>query len=371
MDIKVGILVPRSYTVPLITQQIARGIKLGFEVEEVSAQFFIEDIGKAVDPDLVMAKTNNLLLNEVDLIFAMPGTKVDIPLVNLCDASKKPLIIIEAGAAITRNDEMPFSPYVFTNSYNMWHNCILLGQYTGKFIGEKVLSTGAFFEAGYSFLPAFEYGLHKAGGIIVGSHLCKDFKPEDFTVQLADIIESVQPNVLVAFYNGKDADDFYNYAVKTGVTKNLPVVTTSLTAAAFGGEKYPLTSIWIWDGANTNAGNKKFVNAYTAKHRAMPDEYSAISYESALASAAAIKKVKENYFDADEFCRLLKETTVYGPRGEFSFNPETMRNYAFGTAIISNGQTVNVQFTSEDIEAAKQHFSQWPHSGWYNPYPCA
>ncbi len=372
MNLKVGILVPRSDIFPLFPQQIVRGLKMGFEQLGLTPQFIIEDIGKAVLPDVVLGKANGLLLEEVDITFAWVGRKVADDLKKLYAATQKPLLLMGAGVSVDTEDEMGLAPYVFCNSLDIWQSTSLLGKYVGQHYKGGVLNSIGFFECGYNFSVLFSEGFENEENKIVSTHISKKMEDVDFTETLPQMMEQVNPDMLTAFYSGMDAEKFYNLCVASGITKGLPVITLGIGSLPYKNTDYPVICAQCWDERFDNEANQIFVSSFVKKHKINPDVYAMIAYETAFAAATVISKSTNDDFDALAFCDALQRSETNGPRGVLTFDSTTQKNVSFPTIISDGDKTTAVApYTADEIKAFMDDYATRIQAGWFNPYPCA
>lgn len=366
MEIQVGLLIPRSSSYPLLSQNLVKGFKLAFANNGINAQFSVEDVGKGGNVEEVLGKANNLLFNDVQICFAMVGSTCVTELSDVFSQSNVPLFLLDAGANINLKSDLEPLPTTFIQSLEMWQSQYVLGEYAGKHY-KKTVSSSCFFESGFRLLSAFAQGYEKSGGEIVGYHSTQQFLEDDFKVNLKKIVNEEKPKAMLCLYNGNDADEFYNKCVVKGYDGGLPILTTLL---GLGSGKIELDNITLassWLAESETIENKEFIESYTAKHKKTPDSFAALAYEAADTVAKCAKQMDD--WDSDEIVELLKNTTHKGIRGEFTYT-ETGENTSFPVYLkLTNGEIE--QHTMNNVEEIrekdKEHFS----SGWFNPYPCS
>lgn len=366
MEIQVGLLIPRSHTYPMLSQYLMRGIKLAFAAKNVKAQFTIEDIGKGEKPEVVVGKANTLLMNDVEVCFAMVGKNSITQLSDVFSQSGVPLMFIDAGAAINLPEGFKPSPTTFIHSMAMWQSMYALGKYaTEKY--KKVISTSSFFESGFQLLSGFGRGVEEKGGEIVGFHSTQQFAEDDFKVNLKNLVSTEQPKALLCLYNGNEADEFYSKCVIKGYDGGLPILTSPLGLGTGEIETDNVTVASTWFAELETEENKQFVESYKAKYKKTPDAFAALAYEAAFAIAGAVEH--NDGWDADEICAYLKNNKHKGIRGEFGYT-ETGETTDFATYIKTPGAEF-VKVEVENHEKIKEEDKERFSSGWYNPYPCA
>jgi branched-chain amino acid transport system substrate-binding protein len=372
MNLKIGILIPRSDISPLFPQQVVRGIKMGFEKLGLAPQFIIEDIGKAVLADVVMGKANTLLMEDVDITFAWVGRKVADDLKKLYAAAQKPLLLMSAGVSVDTENEMGIAPYVFSNSLDTWQSTSLLGKYVGQHYKGNLLNSVGFFECGYNFSALFSEGFENDENKIVGTHISKKMEDIDFTETLPQMMEQVNPDMFTAFYSGIDAEKFYKLCVESNITKGLPIITLGFGSMPYKNTNYPVINAQCWDISFDNQANQAFVSDFTTKHKTTPDAYTMIAYETAFAAAKVLSNTDNDNFDALKFCTALQKSETNGPRGVLTFDSATQKNNSFATIISDGGKTTVVApYTADEIKIFMDDFATRIQAGWFNPYPCA
>lgn len=366
MNLHIGILVPRSASYPMVSQFIVRGIKLAFAKNNIATTFTIEDIGKGGKEDEIMGKANALLINDVELCFAMVGHDVVPQLSEVFSQSGAPLFLLDAGARINLVEEYKPSKTTFIHSLALWQSMYALGCYTAKKY-KTIVSSSSLFEGGFQFLAAMSKGLEDKGGEIVGYHSTQQFLEDDFKIKLKNTISETQPKALLCLYSGNNADEFYSKSIVKGYDGGLPILTTPLGMGTGEIELDNITLTSTWFAEIENQENKAFIEAYTEKHKKNPDIFSALAFEAAN-TVATVAAAREDW-DADEVVNTLRANTHKGIRGEFSYT--------------SGGETTNfvsyvqqpdkklISFIIDNSEEVRSWNKEQFSSGWINPYPCS
>lgn len=370
MSITIGILIPRSDIYPTFPQHIIKGIKLAFENAGINVQFKIEDIGKGVIPDVVLAKANELIMQDVDITIAYAGKKVLDNLKSLFKNSKKPLVLLGMAPNIAREEEYGEAPYIISNSFDVWQTCYFLGEYAIKNIGKQGIASVGLFEGGYQFLPLFNEAVDTGGGAIVATHISKKLEETDFTNDLRNMIEANPADYLVEFYSGIDSARFYELCIQNGISKDLPVFSTSIGAEPFAGSKNRFIHGLSWQPFIKNTVNEEMIATYTQKHGEEPNAYVALAYETAMWVIEGIKACNGNY-NVTTYCDAVNSANFISPRGNFTVNKQMNVNKAFPTIIIDGESITEHSFTPEFEAELIESFRDRIQAGWFNPYPCA
>ncbi len=370
MSITVGILIPRSDIFPTLPLHIVKGIKLAFENEGIDAQFVVSDIGKGVVQDLVMAKANELIMQDVDITIAYAGKKVLDGLKTLFKGAKKPLMLMGMGPNIIREEEYGEAPYIAGNSFDMWHTNYLLGEYATKHVGKNGIASIGLFEGGYQFLPAFNEAAVNNGGAIVATHITKKLDEIDFTGDLNNTIGTTAADYLVEFYSGVDSQRFYDLCIASGISKGLPIITPSIGTEPFAGYDKRIVHGLSWHPFIKNSVNERMMTDFREKYGEECNAYIALAYETALWIIQGVKACAGK-FNATTYCDAITAANFQSPRGEFIVNKELNTNAPFPTIIV-DGESVTSHSLSAELEKNLiELFSGRVQAGWFNPYPCA
>lgn len=366
MNLHIGLLIPRSASYPMLSQYLVRGIKLAFSTKDITTQITIEDIGKGSNTEEIIGKANTLLINDVELCFAMVGNNTMAQLGDVFSQSGVPLFLLDAGANINYSEDYKPSKTTFIHSLAMWQSVYALGEFAAQKF-KKIVSTSSLFEGGFQFLAAFSKGLEDKGGEVVGYHSTQQFLEDDFKVNLKNTISEGKPKALLCLYSGNDADEFYSKFIVKGYDGGLPILTTPMGLGSGEIELDSITLASTWFAEIENEENKKFVEEYTKKYKKTPDMFGALAFEAAytVANLAAT----QGEWDSNEIVNLLKTTSHKGIRGEFSYN-EVGETTNFSSYLKHPNSTLE-KYTVDNIEEVRNWQKEQFSSGWFNPYPCS
>jgi len=181
------------------------------------------------------------------------------------------------------------------------------------------------FKAGIDMLNGFE---RTYKGEIVGKSLTKWGADQqlDFSTELAKIRAS-GAEALYIFYPGPAGTTFlsqYDQAGLTGKVKIFSVYTIdaialpSLQKANMPGilDSYMVQE---WDQTLDNPTNKKFVSDFKKKHGYYPSYYGALSYDTIMLIASAVKKLNGDVSDQDKVRAALRAADFNSTRNNFKY----------------------------------------------------
>jgi ABC-type branched-subunit amino acid transport system substrate-binding protein len=365
MSIEIGVLMPRSNSYPLLGQHILRGLKLAFARHEINIQVTVENIERGENSDNVLNKANSLVMNDVELCFAIVGTNSIAPLNNLFSQSGIPLILLNAGERINMPQDFQPATSTFIHSLSLWQSMLLLGKYAAQQY-KRIVSTSSFFESGYQFLNSFSRNfLQESKNEFAGIHSTQQFLEEDFKVNLKNIIEKENPEAVLALYSGMEAAEFNEKCLTKGYTKELPILGLPIGLEKAANQEIIAAATWFEHTGDTE--NKNFVNSYIEKHKKTPDMFAALAFEAAHTLANAINK--NGGWDSETVCNTLKNNKHHSIRGEFSYT-ETGETTDFPSYIMQGNKEL-LKNKADNIEEIKNDDREMVSSGWFNPYPCS
>jgi branched-chain amino acid transport system substrate-binding protein len=261
--------------------------------------------------------------------------------------SKVPTLATFAGALHTRS---LFSPYIFrvtpstfqyTYEVSKW---LAQHGYKGKTF-KKVVYVGANFEAPREIIEAYKKGLKEVGGEIV-----QEFWPNQGSADYGPYLNAIkvdQADAIVAAMWGGDPARFVTQWVEYGLNKQIPIIGAmsftdeGVTLPAMGVNADGVLS-WCVSSPQTDLPeNKKFVEGYKSRYKALPGHYAYLAYIAAQAAYEAMEKVKGNVEDKAKFLdalRKVKFTTPMGGKAYFDEKQGMVYDFIFLEARKTNGE---------------------------------
>ena len=211
------------------------------------------------------------------------------------------------------------SPYFFSTSWENGQQAEVVGRFAADKGIKKMMTIAPNYQAGKDFVAGFKRYYTQP---IVGE-LWPALSTQDFSAEIAQIA-AAQPDAVFAFLPGGLGINFIKQWGQAGMRGKIPLLTSSTTDGiglpAMGDAALGVMSGTFWGPDFTNAANQQFVKEFEAKHKRIPSQYAAQSYDAAQLLDAAIGKVGGKVDDKKAFLAALRTTPFKSVRGDFKFN---------------------------------------------------
>lgn len=320
--IKIGVVTPLSGTYASIGQQVKWGIELATkEVNDAGGimgrkiELFFED--EEANPAVATQKADKVFQsNKVDFLTGTVNSGSTLAVGQVAERNNRLMATTVSFSDAITGDKC--SPNVFRVNAKAGQQSAALAAWMAK---EKpnaqVFFLGPDYEMGRSTVAAFKAAAEKNGAKTVGEVFPpldnKDYSP--FFGQL----RSARPTVLYTSVAGNDTVRLFTQMNEFGLLKNLTVLgasgtVTSQNMGAIGNAV---------EGFVTGAGyaldvdtpeNKKFIAAFQAANKALPDLYGADSYGVIYFYKAAVEKAKST--DTDRLRAAMRGLEWNTPQGK-------------------------------------------------------
>jgi branched-chain amino acid transport system substrate-binding protein len=319
--IKIGVVTPLSGTYTPIGQQVKMGLELA--TKEVNAaggimgrkvELIFED--EEANPAVATQKAEKLFqVSNVDFLTGTVNSGSTLAVGQLAERNNKLIATTVSFADSITGDKC--SPNVFRVNARAGMQSAALATWLAK---EKpnanVFYIGPDYEMGRSTVSAFKKAAEEKGAKSVGEIFApldnKDYSPYFGQVRAA------KPNVIYTSVAGNDTVRLLTQMSEYGVNKGVTLVgaagtVTSQNIAATGSaaEGY-VTGVGYSVKADTPA-NKKFVAAFQAEFKTMPDLYGTDSYGLIYFYKAAVEKAKST--EIDKVRAAMKDLEWSTPQG--------------------------------------------------------
>lgn len=325
--IKIGLLLPYKGIWGSIASNLDKGFRVavaefGGKVGERPVEIITAD--DELTPNVAVQRFNKLVqLDKVDVISGGVSSSVAIALSDLADRAKKPLVLTNSHA-----DEITgklCSPYVARTSFSANAFQYGAGKHWAKKGVKTVVTMGADYSAGHSFLSAFKRGFEEGGGKVVQEIWTPFQKTKDWSAALAQASNS-GAEYIYGYYPGSDAVQVVKQHADFGLRAKMPLVGDQWlydeTAwPALGdlvvGAKF--FASYLPDG--DSEANKKFVVAYRKMFNEYPDINSSLGYDNGKSVMLTLEKLGGKIpEDGTRFTAALREVSFDAPRGKISFS---------------------------------------------------
>jgi branched-chain amino acid transport system substrate-binding protein len=313
----------------------------GMEVAGRKIQLISED--DEAKPDVGLTKTKKLVqFDKVDLIVGYLHTGVGYAVRDFLNESRVPTLGMFSGARHTRD---LFSPSVFRVCPSMFQQAYEPAKWFFKRGYKRIIWIGSDFAAPREAYQAYKKGLEEVGGRIV-QELWPNVGTTDFGSYLT-AVKTDQADALVVAVWGADPIRFVNQWAEYGLKGRIPIIgfTTfideGVTLPAMGVNADGVLGWYISCPQTEIPENKKFVEGYKRRYKALPGHFSYFAYTSAQAAYEAIDKVKGNIDDKEKFLDALRKvrfTTPMGGQAYFDEKQGLVFDYLFLEARKTNGE---------------------------------
>ncbi|OVZ56388.1 ABC transporter substrate-binding protein [Pigmentiphaga sp. NML080357] len=151
----------------------------------------------------------------------------------------------------------------------------------------------------------------------------------DYAAEIA-AAQNAKPDALFVFYTGGIGINFTRQLNQAGLMGKLPFFSESLidanSVAALKEQAVGAIYGTPWAPTLDNPANKKFVEAYEAKYKRTPTEFSVNGYDAANLLNAAVASLGGKVNDNKAFAAAVKKAGAEFPtvRGKFAFNSNNM-----------------------------------------------
>ncbi|MDC8004522.1 ABC transporter substrate-binding protein [Aureisphaera galaxeae] len=378
MDIKIGILLPRSDMFPTLALDFLNALKLSFNkinTTEVVPKFLVEGVGTASDDSIVRLGEKMILQENADLVVSFCSHYKLADLAGVFKAYQKPLIHVNIGGNAIKQEHV--HPNVVYHSLNLWQSCYAAGMHAAKKYGTKAAMAASYYDGGYQHSQAFIQGYTSQGGKIVNYYVSPmDYKSESFETMVAGIRES-NPDVVFTLFSFKEGAKVMNILGSSDLSDKVPFVAIPLqTDETANTEDYGiknLISIASWSFDEDSEYMNAFISEIKESLKKAPNIMALLGYEVGQVIAEVINThgtIPTALADG------LKNVQIPTPRGVMHYNAYNesqtdllkVRQFTFNDVGYHNTvvDTIEASFM-EDLYAKLEDI---PYSGWQNPYIC-
>jgi len=378
MNLKIGVLVPRSDMFPTLGLDLMNGLKLAFKnsgPEVINPNFMVEGIGNAVDAGLLKTAEKFILQEDVAITIAFCGFNQLTELVAIFNNYKKPLICLDLGGVVLHKDQT--SPYVLHHTLNIWQSAYAAGRYAAKEYGKKGSVIASMYDGGYHISAAFVEGFVNGGGTIASYYVSPmDYKSESFEGMVAGLREA-EPEVVFALFSFKEGQKVFDVLAKSDLNGTIPILAIPLmTDESINKEDLQIKnvkSIATWAFDDEHEAMQNFVANYAEAYEDAPNIIGLLGFEAGLTISYCISS--EGTI-ASKLADTLQEKSLETPRGNLQYN--ILNESQIGTFKVRKFQYNKTKYRNPVIDTMDALFSETlyeifenlPNPAWQNPYIC-
>ncbi len=379
MELKIGILLPRSDMFPALSLDFLNGLKLSLlknlKGNNFKFKYIVEGLGNAADDTILRVAEKMILQEEVVLTITFCSFFKLNELISIFNAYKKPLIHLDLGGNVLNKEHT--SPFVLHHTLNLWQSAYASGVYTANNFGKKAALAISFYDGGYHLTSGFVQGFTDQGGEIVFSYVSPmDYKSETFENMIHGIKES-EADVVFTLFSYKEGIKVFETLSKSELNGNISFMAFPLmTDEKINTKDYKIKdvfSIASWAFDEDSLAMKKFLSDFKTTYEKDPNIFNLLGYEIGTTVSHCLQ---EDGSIVSEIKTHLNTKTIDSPRGELTYNKYNeseisdfkLRKFNYNNIKYHN--TVIETLDTKISDKTYQKFEDLPLSGWKNPYIC-
>ncbi|MBI3015232.1 MAG: ABC transporter substrate-binding protein [Candidatus Tectomicrobia bacterium] len=326
--IKIGFMAPYVGVYAKPGKDMDNGFKLYLEEIKSQAggrkiQLITEDT--EAKPEIGPIKARKLVeRDKVNILAGIIHSGVAYSIRDYVEANKIPLVITNAGAArLTAQDR---SSYIFRVSFVNGQQDLAGGWYAYEKAGiRRVIAMAPDYSAGHEKAQGFLKTFKAAGGQVV-AEIYPPLATQDFAPFLAQVTSKAgSTDAVWAFFAGSDSIRFIKQYAEYGLKDKVKLFVLGDTVddsflPSIGDAALGIANYLHYATTLDTSENKKFVAAYRQKYNEDPSMFSEQGYVGARVIAEAIKAVKGNVENREQFLEALRQVQFEAPRGPFKFD---------------------------------------------------
>ena len=375
---KIAVLLPKSDMFPTLALDFLNGFKLSYKGLKDSSSgpdLIVEGIGNAADDQLIRTAERMVLQENVDLTLSFSGNLVLEHLVQFQTAYKKPLIHLDLGGNLLRENHR--SPYVLHHTMNLCQSSYAAGKLAAEKFGKKGALLASFYDGGYQLSFSFVKGYTDGGGEMVFNYVAPmDYKKESYEVMIRGL-EASGADVAFTLFSYKEGAKVCKALGSSGLNGKIPFMAIPLlTDEYFNTENYQIkdvVSIASWSFDDESESMQSFLKIYRKEHSEPPNIFGLLGYEVGQLINYCLENEGKIPFQIGDFYRNKELET---PRGTLVFNEYfdsyvkalKLRKFQYNQSKYHNWVIDNLE--SIPPQELYQEGEELPHSGWQNPYIC-
>lgn len=376
MEVKIGILLPRSDMFPTLALDFLNGLKLAFKTsggDLFIPKLLIESVGNATGKSLLQTVEKMILQEDVTLVISFCGIFNLKELAGIFNAYKKPLIHVDLGGNVLKEEHS--NPYVIHHTLNLWQSAYYSGVYAANAFGKNAALAISFYDGGYHLAESFVRGFNENGGNVVYTYVSPmDYKTESFETMI-DGIQKANPDFVYLLFSYNEGQKVFDVISKSSLNGKIPfLVSPLMIEEKSNSENYNLKNVfsvssWAFDEETLTM--KSFQTNYSALFNDAPNAIGLLGYEVGLTVFSCIGKNRDIPEKISDFVRSLIFET---PRGELTFSDynesqlllNKVRQFLFNDNQYKNTVVKTIHLSNQ--KELNDKFKDLPYSGWQNPY---
>ncbi|KIA96126.1 hypothetical protein OC25_03240 [Pedobacter kyungheensis] len=380
---KVGLLLPRSTTHPLIAFSFMDGIHAFLEQHGLTGEIALitANIGFGIDELIIEQKAEELFMqHQVDLLVVYADFPVIEGLFPLVKALNKLLIVVNHGAKY---------PQTWEGHPNVIHHHLssALGSWcTGEKITkehQKAAFISSYYDGGYSLCHAISTSFsstgEKIGFNLVGHQLKSNF---DASPLVSFLAQDEEIKAFLTVLSGELVAEIHSQINKTKVNTAVtfygsPVMVEESGALTDTVNCFDVEGFTSWFLHNPLAENEQYSAAFQSRTSRVPDSFGVLGWDTALILEAIAGVRKNGTNDPQNIIKLLSDKKLTGAKGTMQLhtgshqyiNPLYYVNITAGET--QHLQTLNLDAVEASFNRMIEQKIVGISTGWLNTYLCS
>jgi ABC-type branched-subunit amino acid transport system substrate-binding protein len=276
------------------------------------------------------------------------------------------------------------NPCVFGNTLHLWQSMYALGYWASRNIGRRACVAAALHEAGYGIVHAFWLGFCEAGGgEVIATEVTHRATPDDDPSEQLRRLAAHEPDLVMAFYAGREGISFANAWAALGLAGTIPLLTSPLMTHDYWLPRMPtevidgLRTAFSWDTTARPEAHERFRRACGVKPGTEPAVFTLLGYETGLILAAAQRAAGGALAGSPAWRDALSGVSFSSPRGDLRVEAESgevdAETYLFEWRRLADGALSPVSADALERPASCRAAYEAiragdTRSGWFNPY---
>lgn len=358
--LNIGLLLSRSNIYPRFSIEVCNYLRTGIE-DHFSGEWnlAIEQIGFAVNSDLVLEKAEKLILEKnVPVTIGIVGTSIMDLIDRFYEENRKAFLHFDFGANPL---SISTGKYVVPFSFELWKMMYYHGLHIAEKGYKRIGLVSSFYECGYQMAEVLEHGLAKSEGeiaerIILPQEIAKE--ADDAIKQLKD---SDKVDAIYVVANG-DTLSHILHLLNEGEKAVNPVfvLPTSVNADLVKNLDENFESVCSLSKWNEDQRNRSWVEDYYEENDQLPGMIATYAYEVGSLLGKALQNCEGKHTGIRIAKELQKVKEQSGKMDKLYWSKVVDSKNVF--SVIDN-------ISIDDWEQLKIENSGMT-SGWKNPYLC-
>lgn len=380
---KVGLLLPRSTTHPLIAYSFMDGIHAFLAQHELGQDItcITTNIGFGTDAVVIAEKAEELLMqHQVDLLIAYADFPVIEVLFPLVKALNKLLIVVNHGAKY---------PETWAGHPNVIHHHLgsaLNSWCTGEKVAkehQKAAFISSYYDGGYSLCHAFSTSFSNTGENIgfnlIGHQLKDNF---DAAPLLSFLEEDSDVKAFLTVLSGELVSEIHTQLNKTNVNTGAtfygsPVMIEESGILTNTADFLDVEGYTSWFQNNPLPENERYCLSFQKRTGRTPDSFGVLGWDTALILKAIAILWKTGESGPQNIIESLSDKTLAGAKGAMQLHVESRQYIAplyyvnITSGDMQHLQTLDIKAVEDTFKRMSEYRITGTSTGWLNTYLCS